>query len=149
MEFNLYENNGNGYQKIERYDDEKTEELAQHYRSILDLIGEDSKREGLLKTPLRVAKAMQFFTQGYMLDPVEMLKSATFHEDYRQMVLVKNIEIYSLCEHHLLTFFGKAHIAYIPKAGRVTGLSKLARVVDILSKRPQVQERLTTQVADI
>jgi GTP cyclohydrolase I len=147
MEFNLYENNGNGYQKIERYDDEKIEELASHYRRILDLIGEDSNREGLLKTPLRVAKAMQFFTQGYKLDPVEMLKSATFNEDYRQMVLVKNIELYSLCEHHLLPFFGKAHVAYIPN-GHVTGLSKIARVVDAYARRLQVQERLTTQIRD-
>jgi len=147
MEFNLYENNGNGYQKIERYDDEHTRELAQHYQRILDLIGEDSTREGLLKTPLRVAKSMQFFTQGYNLDPVEMLKSATFHEDYKQMVIVKNIEIYSLCEHHLLPFFGKAHVAYIPN-GQVTGLSKIARVVDAYARRLQVQERLTTQIRD-
>jgi GTP cyclohydrolase I len=147
MEFNLYENNENGYQKIERYDDEKTQELAQHYGRILDLIGENSQREGLLKTPLRVAKSMQFFTQGYNLDPVDMLKSATFHEDYRQMVLVKNIELYSLCEHHLLPFFGKAHVAYIPN-GHVTGLSKIARVVDAYARRLQVQERLTTQIRD-
>ena len=141
------DNNGNGYQKIERYDDEKTMEMAGHYKRILDLIGEDSDREGLLKTPLRVAKAMQFFTQGYKMDPVEMLKSATFHEDYRQMVLVKNIELYSLCEHHLLPFFGKAHVAYIPN-GHVTGLSKLARVVEAYARRLQVQERLTTQIRD-
>ncbi len=147
MDFNLYENDGNGYQKIERYDDEKTEELSQHYRRILDLLGEDSAREGLLKTPLRVSKAMQFFTHGYKLDPVEMLKSATFHEDYRQMVLVKNIELYSMCEHHLLPFFGKAHVAYIPN-GHVTGLSKIARVVDAYARRLQVQERLTTQIRD-
>jgi GTP cyclohydrolase IA len=147
MEFNLYENNENGYQKIERYDDEKTEELARHYGRILDLIGENSQREGLLKTPLRVAKSMQFFTQGYNLDPVEMLRSATFNEDYRQMVLVKNIELYSLCEHHLLPFFGKAHVAYIPN-GHVTGLSKIARVVDAYARRLQVQERLTTQIRD-
>ena len=147
MDFNLYENDGHGYQKIERYDDEKTEELSQHYRRILDLLGEDSAREGLLKTPLRVSKAMQFFTHGYKLDPVEMLKSATFHEDYRQMVLVKNIELYSMCEHHLLPFFGKAHVAYIPN-GHVTGLSKIARVVDAYARRLQVQERLTTQIRD-
>jgi GTP cyclohydrolase I len=147
MEFNLYENDGNGYQKIERYDDEKTEELSLHYKRILDLLGENSEREGLLKTPLRVAKAMQFFTHGYKLDPVEMLKSATFHEDYRQMVLVKNIELYSMCEHHLLPFFGKAHVAYIPN-GHVTGLSKIARVVDAYARRLQVQERLTTQIRD-
>jgi GTP cyclohydrolase IA len=147
MEFNLYENNGEGYQKIERYDDARTEELSMHYRRILELIGEDSTREGLVKTPLRVAKSMQFFTQGYKLDPVEMLKSATFNEDYRQMVLVKNIELYSLCEHHLLPFFGKAHVAYIPN-GHVTGLSKIARVVDAYARRLQVQERLTTQIRD-
>lgn len=147
MEFNLYENNDDGYQKIERYDDAKTEELSQHYTRILDLIGEDSGREGLLKTPIRVAKAMQFFTQGYKLDPVAILKSATFHEEYRQMVLVKNIEIYSMCEHHILPFFGKAHVAYIPN-GQVTGLSKIARVVDAYARRLQVQERLTTQIRD-
>jgi GTP cyclohydrolase I len=122
-------------------------EIAEHYKKILDLLGEDSEREGLLKTPTRVAKAMQFFTQGYKMDPVEMLKSATFHEDYRQMVLVKNIELYSLCEHHLLPFFGKAHVAYIPN-GHVTGLSKIARVVDAYARRLQVQERLTTQIRD-
>lgn len=147
MEFNPYDNNGNGYQRIDRYDDEKTEELSVHYRRILDLLGEDSSREGLLKTPTRVSKAMQFFTHGYQLDPVEMLRSATFHEDYRQMVLVKNIEIYSLCEHHLIPFFGKAHVAYIPN-GHVTGLSKIARVVDAYARRLQVQERLTTQIRD-
>ena len=147
MEFNLYENNGNGYQKIERYDDEKTEELAQHYRRILDLIGEDSNREGLLKTPVRVAKAMQFFMQGYNLDPVEMLKSATFHEDYRQMVIVKDIDFYSMCEHHMLPFFGKAHVAYIPNK-KITGLSKIARIVEVYARRMQVQERMTTQIKE-
>jgi GTP cyclohydrolase I len=147
MEISLNDLNGNGYQKIERYDDAKTQEIAGYYKKILDLLGEDSGREGLLKTPIRVAKAMQFFTQGYQQDPVEMLKSATFHEDYRQMVLVKNIELYSLCEHHLLPFFGKAHVAYIPN-GHVTGLSKIARVVEAYARRLQVQERLTTQIRD-
>jgi len=147
MEISLNDLNGNGYQKIERYDDAKTMEMAGYYKKILDLLGENSEREGLIKTPLRVAKAMQFFTQGYQQDPVQMLKSATFHEDYRQMVLVKNIELYSLCEHHLLPFFGKAHVAYIPN-GHVTGLSKIARVVEAYARRLQVQERLTTQIRD-
>jgi GTP cyclohydrolase I len=147
MEISLNDLNSNGYQKIERYDEAKTLEIAGYYKKILDLLGENSDREGLLKTPLRVSKAMQFFTQGYLQDPVEMLRSATFHEDYRQMVLVKNIELYSLCEHHLLPFFGKAHVAYIPN-GHVTGLSKIARVVEAYARRLQVQERLTTQIRD-
>lgn len=147
MEIYSDNNEGNGYERIDRYNDEKTREIAAHYKEILDLIGENSEREGLLKSPLRIAKAMQFFTHGYQLDPVEMLKSATFHEDYRQMVIVKNIEIYSLCEHHLLPFFGKAHVAYIPN-GQVTGLSKIARVVEAYARRLQVQERLTTQIRD-
>lgn len=147
MEFNLNEKNDNGYQKIERYDEKTTLEIASHYREILGLVGEDKDREGLEKTPVRVAKAMQFLTQGYEMDPVEILKSAMFEEDYRQMVLVKSIEIYSLCEHHLLPFFGKAHVAYIPD-GRITGLSKIARVVEAYARRLQVQERLTTQIRD-
>ncbi len=148
MEFTLHDNNGNGYQKIERYNDETTLEMAGHYRKVLDLLGEDIDRDGLKNTPLRVAKAMQFLTQGYDVDPVDILKSALFKEDYRQMVLVKNIDLYSLCEHHLLPFFGKAHVAYIPN-GYVTGLSKLARVVDAYARRLQVQERLTTQIRDV
>lgn len=147
MELSSNDGNGNGYQRIEYYDDEKTAELAVHYRRVLELIGEDPDRQGLLKTPERVAKAIQFFTQGYKMDPFEMLRSATFEENYRQMVLVKNIELYSLCEHHLLPFFGKAHVAYIPN-GHVTGLSKLARVVEAYARRLQVQERLTTQIRD-
>jgi GTP cyclohydrolase I len=147
MEFTLDDNNGIGYQKIEKFDNERTLEIAEHYKQILDLLGEDAAREGLLKTPLRVAKAMQFFTHGYQQDPVQILKSATFKENYRQMVLVKNIELYSLCEHHLLPFFGKAHVAYIPN-GQVTGLSKIARVVEAYARRLQVQERLTTQIRD-
>ncbi|MCK9325648.1 MAG: GTP cyclohydrolase I FolE [Bacteroidales bacterium] len=147
MEFTLDDNNGNGYQKIEKFDNDRTFEIAEHYQRILELLGENSGREGLLKTPLRVAKAMQFFTHGYLQDPVTILKSAMFKEEYRQMVLVKNIEIYSLCEHHLLPFFGKAHVAYIPN-GYVTGLSKIARVVEAYARRLQIQERLTTQIRD-
>ena len=143
MEFSLHDNNGNGYQKIERYDDDTTLKLAGHYKESLKLIGENPDREGLMKTPLRVAKAMQFLTQGYDMDPVEILNSAKFKEEYRQMVLVKNIELYSLCEHHMLPFFGKAHVAYIPN-GHITGLSKIARVVEAFARRLQVQERLTT-----
>ena len=148
MEFTLHDNNGDGYQKIERYNDKTTNEIADHYKKVLDLLGEDSEREGLVKTPLRVAKAMQFLTQGYEMDPVEILKSALFKEDYRQMVLVKNIDIYSMCEHHLLPFFGKAHVAYIPN-GYITGLSKIARVVEAYARRLQLQERLTTQIRDV
>jgi len=148
MEFTLHDNNGEGYQKIERYNDETTNAIADHYRHIIGLLGEENDREGLVKTPLRVAKAMQFLTQGYEMDPVEILKSALFKEDYRQMVLVKNIDIYSMCEHHLLPFFGKAHVAYIPN-GYITGLSKIARVVEAYSRRLQVQERLTTQIRDV
>lgn len=147
MEFSLHDDDGSGYQKIERYDDKTTNELAGHYRESLRLIGEDPTREGLEKTPVRVAKAMQFLTQGYEMDPVAILNSAKFKEDYRQMVLVKSIELYSMCEHHILPFFGKAHVAYIPN-GYITGLSKIARVVDAFARRLQVQERLTTQIRD-
>ena len=136
-----------GYTKTEEYNDETTEALAVNYKSVLDLIGEDSSREGLEKTPLRVAKAMQFLTQGYNTDPAEILKSAMFKEDYNQMVIVKDIELYSMCEHHMLPFFGKAHVAYIPN-GYVTGLSKIARVVEAFSRRLQIQERLTNQIKD-
>jgi GTP cyclohydrolase I len=137
----------NGYEKIETHDEEITRELSKSYRHILEYIGEDVSREGLEKTPLRVAKAMQFLLQGYRTDPVKILESAMFKEDYRQMVIVKDIEIYSMCEHHLLPFFGKAHVAYIPN-GTITGLSKIARVVDVFSRRLQVQERLTTQIKE-
>lgn len=137
----------NGYEKIENFDEKITEELSKNYKNILSLIGEDIFREGLDKTPERVAKSMQFLLQGYKTDPVEILKSAMFKEDYRQMVIVKDIEIYSMCEHHLLPFFGKAHVAYIPN-GTITGLSKLARVVDVFARRLQVQERLTSQIKD-
>ncbi len=136
-----------GYRKIDRYNSEKIEELTNHYSTIISNIGEDPEREGLKKTPERVAKAMQFLTHGYDLDPAEILKSAMFAEDYRQMVLVKDIELYSLCEHHMLPFFGKAHIAYIPN-GHIVGLSKIPRIVDAFARRLQVQERLTTQIRD-
>ncbi len=137
----------NGYAKIESFNDQTTEALTGHYTEILKLLGEDEKREGLEKTPLRVAKAMQFLTQGYNMDPEEILKSAKFREDYQQMVVVKDIELYSMCEHHMLPFFGKAHVAYIPRH-HITGLSKVARVVEAFARRLQVQERLTTQIKE-
>lgn len=136
-----------GYEKIEKFNPERLEKLKEHYKAILELLGEDPNREGLLKTPLRVAKSMQFFTQGYDMDPMEILLSARFKENYRQMVIVKDIEIFSLCEHHLVPFIGKAHVAYIPN-GYITGLSKIARVVDAFARRLQVQERLTTQIKE-
>ncbi|MEG1497953.1 MAG: GTP cyclohydrolase I FolE [Bacteroidales bacterium] len=136
-----------GYRKIEDYSSEKTQALAQHYKQILNILGEDSNRDGLLSTPERVAKAMQFFTQGYHQDAEAILKSAIFKEDYKQMVIVKDIEIYSLCEHHLVPFFGKAHIAYIPN-GCIVGLSKIPRIVEVFARRLQVQERLTTQIKE-
>lgn len=136
-----------GYEKIETYNAEAIEKLSYHYKEILGLIGEDPDREGLLETPMRVAKAMQFLTQGYDHDPVEILKSAKFKEDYREMVIVKDIEIYSMCEHHMIPFIGKAHVAYIPN-GYITGLSKIARVVEAYARRLQVQERLTTQIKE-
>nr|WP_319401611.1 GTP cyclohydrolase I FolE [uncultured Carboxylicivirga sp.] len=145
MEFTL---NGNkGYSKVESYDDKTTNELSSNYKNILELLGEDPNREGLEKTPLRVAKAMQFLTQGYNMNPDEIIRSAMFREDYQQMVVVKDIEIYSMCEHHMLPFFGKAHIAYIPRH-HITGLSKLARVAEAFARRLQVQERLTTQIKE-
>jgi GTP cyclohydrolase I len=125
-----------------------TGQLSDHYHSILDILGEEVSREGLAKTPERAAKAMQFLTQGYQLDPVKILRSAMFREDYSEMVLVKDIEVYSLCEHHLLPFFGKAHIAYIPN-GYIVGLSKIPRVVDVFARRLQVQERLTLEIRDL
>ena len=124
-----------------------TEQLAAHYKEILSLLGEDAHREGLLKTPMRVAKAMQVLTRGYAQDAEEVLRSALFHEDYNQMVIVKDIDFFSLCEHHMLPFYGKVHVAYIPQ-GKITGLSKIARVVDIYSHRLQVQERMTQQIMD-
>ena len=137
--------NKKGYQKIDQYNQESIDQLANSYSTLLTLIGEDISREGILKTPVRAAKAMQFLTHGYDLNPAEILKSAMFKDDYSQMVIVKDIEIYSLCEHHLLPFFGKAHIAYIPN-GHIVGLSKIPRVADAFARRLQVQERLTTEI---
>lgn len=133
------------YKKIEQYDLETTEKLTEYYKNLITTIGEDVNREGLLKTPERAAKAMQFATQGYYQDAVAILNSARFKEEVSEMVIVKDIELYSMCEHHLHPFYGKAHIAYIPN-GYITGLSKLARVVDVYARRLQVQERLTTQI---
>lgn len=135
------------YEKEERFSGKTVEELRKHYEEILRLLGEDPTREGLLKTPERVAKAMMFLMKGYDEDPLEIIRSAMFREEYKQMVLVKDIELYSLCEHHLLPFYGKAHVAYIPN-GRITGLSKIARVVECFARRLQVQERLTVQIRD-
>lgn len=141
------ENSELNYKKEETYNDKKLEALTDHYNDVLKLIGEDPEREGLLKTPERVAKAMQFITHGYDLDAQKILESAVFNENHSEMVLVKDIELYSMCEHHMLPFFGKAHIAYIPN-GKIVGLSKLARVVDVFARRLQVQERLTIQIRD-
>lgn len=135
------------YHKSEQYDSDVTQGLASAYRQTLSLLGENPDREGLDKTPERVAKAMQYLTQGYQQDAVKILNSAKFHEDVSEMVIVKDIELYSLCEHHMLPFVGKAHVAYIPN-GYITGLSKIARVVDVFARRLQVQERLTTQILD-
>ena len=133
------------YEKIEQYDTEITDVLADSYKVIIENLGEDVNREGLLKTPERVAKAMQYLTHGYGLDPLEILRSAMFTEDHKQMIVVKDIEVYSMCEHHMLPFFGKAHVAYIPN-GKIVGLSKIPRVVDAFARRMQVQERLTDQI---
>lgn len=133
------------YQKKEEYDTELTASIAKNYKVIIDSLGEDVTREGLEKTPERAAKAMQFLTHGYAIDPLEILKSALFTEDHNQMIVVKNIEIYSMCEHHMLPFFGRAHVAYIPN-GKIVGLSKIPRIVDAYARRMQVQERLTDQI---
>jgi GTP cyclohydrolase IA len=133
------------YSKSEHYDKNVTDGLTSSYKNVIDLIGEDSSREGLIKTPERVAKAMQYLTQGYGMDARAILDSAKFNEDVSEMIIVKDIEMYSMCEHHMLPFYGKAHIAYIPN-GVITGLSKIARVVDVYSRRLQVQERLTTEI---
>ena len=138
---------GRNYRKVDVYSDENTDKLASHYSDILGWLGEDVKRAGLQKTPERVAKAMQFLTHGYDMDPAAILESAMFDESHSEMVLVKDIELYSLCEHHMLPFFGRAHIAYIPN-GRIVGLSKIPRVVDVFSRRLQVQERLNCQILD-
>jgi GTP cyclohydrolase IA len=134
-----------GYEKIEKYDTETTAILADNYRSIIENLGENIYREGLEKTPERAAKAMMYLTHGYGLNPLEILRSALFTEDHTQMIVVKDIEVYSMCEHHMLPFFGKAHIAYIPN-GKIVGLSKLPRIVDAFSRRMQVQERLTDEI---
>lgn len=136
-----------GYKKVDQYNDKLIDSISDMYKNILSDVGENQSREGLLKTPVRAAKAMQYLTQGYDLNPAEILKSAMFKEDYSQMVIVKDIEVYSLCEHHLLPFFGKVHIAYIPN-GHIVGLSKLPRVVDAFARRLQVQERLTNEIRD-
>ncbi len=136
-----------GYEKIDLYNYKNVDKLAGHYKEVLKLIGEDPEREGLQKTPERVAKSIQFLTHGYLMDPVEILNSAKFKEDYREMVIVKDIEIYSMCEHHMIPFIGKAHVAYIPD-GYITGLSKIARVVEAFARRLQVQERLTSQIKE-
>ena len=135
------------YKREDIYNEERIQELMGHYREILRLLGEDPDREGLIKTPERVAKAMSFITKGYSQDPIEILRSAIFKEEYQQMVLVKDIELFSVCEHHMLPFIGKAHVAYIPN-GYITGLSKIARVVECFARRLQVQERLTVQIRD-
>lgn len=143
----MNENNMDGYEKIEQYNEEKVNVISEHYAKIIEHLGENIHREGLEKTPERVAKAMQFLTHGYDLNPEEILKAAMFKEDHNHMVIVKDIEIYSMCEHHMLPFFGKAHIAYIPN-GHIVGLSKIPRVVDAFARRLQVQERLTDQIKD-
>lgn len=136
-----------GYERIEQYNSSRIEAMSSCYGSIINSVGEEVSREGLIKTPERAAKAMQYLTHGYDLDPEQILRSALFTDEYRQMVIVKDIEIYSLCEHHLLPFFGKAHVAYIPN-GCIVGLSKIPRVVDAFARRLQVQERLTTEIRD-
>ena len=142
-----FEQDLTGYKKIDHYNDGLIDSISDMYKNILNDMGENPNREGLVKTPVRAAKAMQYLTQGYDLNPAEILRSAMFKEDYSQMVIVKDIEVYSLCEHHLLPFFGKAHIAYIPN-GHIVGLSKLPRVVDAFARRLQVQERLTNEIRD-
>lgn len=137
----------NGYMRIDSYDDEKTKKIASIYKEVLETLGEDPEREGLVLTPERVAKSLQFLTQGYTIKPEEIITSAMFEEDYQEMVIVKDIDLFSLCEHHMIPFIGKAHVAYIPDK-HITGLSKIARVVEAYARRLQVQERLTVQIRD-
>jgi GTP cyclohydrolase I len=139
--------NVDGYQRIDQFDPAAVKRLSDHYVDILTELGENPRREGLLRTPERVAKSLQYLTHGYDIDPATLLRKALFKEEYSQMVLVKDIEVYSLCEHHMLPFFGKAHVAYVPK-GQITGLSKIPRVVDAFARRLQVQERLTNEIRD-
>lgn len=146
-DFPLREEEIDGYMKIDRYNPEKVNRIAKHYGDILEALGEDPSRDGLIKTPERVAKALQFLTHGYDLDAAKILKGAMFEEDYSQMVVVKDIEVFSMCEHHMLPFFGKAHVAYIPN-GYIVGLSKIPRIIDIFARRLQVQERLTNEIRD-
>jgi len=141
----IIDNKMDNYEKIEQYNQDKIDNIAFHYKKIITELGEDAEREGLLKTPERVAKSLQYLTHGYDLNPEEILKSALFTEEHHQMVIVKDIEIYSMCEHHMLPFFGKAHVAYIPN-GHIVGLSKIPRVVDAFARRLQVQERLTNEI---
>ncbi|HHN48833.1 MAG TPA: GTP cyclohydrolase I FolE [Bacteroidales bacterium] len=143
----IQENLMDGYEKLDLYNSETIAKLSKHYHEVIKLLGEDPSREGLLKTPERVAKAMQFLTHGYDLNPEEIILSAMFREDYKEMVIVKDIEIYSMCEHHMLPFFGKAHVAYIPNE-HIVGISKVPRVVDAYARRLQVQERLTRQIKE-
>ncbi|MFB2121175.1 GTP cyclohydrolase I FolE [Parapedobacter sp. 2B3] len=146
-DFPINEEEIDGYVKIDRYNPEKVARIASHYADILALLGENPSRQGLLKTPERVAKALQYLTHGYDVDPAAVLRGAMFEEEYSQMVVVKDIEVYSMCEHHMLPFFGKAHVAYIPN-GHIVGLSKIPRVIDIYARRLQVQERLTNEIRD-
>ncbi|MCB0540698.1 MAG: GTP cyclohydrolase I FolE, partial [Bacteroidetes bacterium] len=138
----------NRYKKNEFYNEELVKKVADNYKEIIENVGEDVAREGLIKTPERASKAMHYLTHGYDMNPQEILRKALFHEDHNEMVIVKDIELYSLCEHHMLPFFGKAHIAYIPN-GKIVGLSKLPRLVDVFARRLQVQERLTVQIKEV
>ena len=141
-----HETTGEGYERIDQYDEAKIQQISSHYGDILSAIGEDPLREGLKRTPERVAKALQYLTHGYSMDPSAILRGALFTEEYSQMVLVKDIEVYSMCEHHMLPFFGKCHVGYIPK-GKILGVSKVARIVDMFARRLQIQERLTRQIS--
>ncbi|HLQ99168.1 MAG TPA: GTP cyclohydrolase I FolE [Sphingobacterium sp.] len=144
---NFHDEELNGYLKIDQYNNDTVERISKHYVDILEALGEDPNRESLKKTPERVAKSLQYLTHGYGVDPAKILNSAKFREEYSQMVVVKDIEVYSLCEHHMLPFFGKAHVAYIPN-GHVVGLSKIPRIVDVFARRLQVQERMTNEIKD-